>query len=96
VTVAALVVLAGRLPGHTEPGGDLRPSDAHADRLIRQHREFGLCLLPGESGSFDPLQQLGRRQRGIRCGGPGRSARPWGRRMGCTSLILGWRLDLLT
>ena len=59
VAVAALVVLAGRLPGHAKTGGDLRPPDAHADRLIYQHREFGIYLLPGESGSFDPLQHLG-------------------------------------
>jgi len=63
--MAALVVLAGRLPGHTETGGDLRPSDAHADRLIHQHRECGIRLLTGESGPFDPLQHLGWRQLGI-------------------------------
>jgi hypothetical protein len=63
--VAALVVLAGRLPGNAKASGDLRPSDAHADRLIHQRREFGICLLSAESGSFDPLQHLGRRQLGI-------------------------------
>jgi hypothetical protein len=64
VTMAAQVVLAGCLPGHPEPGGDLWPPDAQADRLIHQHREFGFCLLPGESGAFDPLQHLGWRQPG--------------------------------
>jgi hypothetical protein len=65
VTVAALVVLAGRLPSNAKPRGDLRPPDTHADRLVHQHREFGICLLAGESGSFDPLQYLGWRQLGI-------------------------------
>jgi hypothetical protein len=32
--MAALVVLAGRLPGHAQPGGDLRPPDAETDGLV--------------------------------------------------------------
>ena len=44
VTMAALVVLAGRLPGHAQPGGDLRPPDTEADSLVNEHREFCLCL----------------------------------------------------
>jgi hypothetical protein len=59
IAVAALVVLAGRLPRDAKAGGDLRPPDAHVNRLIHQHREFGLCLLPGKSGAFNPLQHLG-------------------------------------
>ncbi len=39
VAMAALVVLAGRLPGHAEPGGDLRPPDAQADTVVDEHRE---------------------------------------------------------
>ena len=65
IAVAALVVLAGRLPRDAKAGGDLRPADAHVDRLIHQHREFGIYLLPSESGAFDPLQYVGRRQSGI-------------------------------
>jgi hypothetical protein len=34
VTMAALVVLAGRLPGNAQPGGDFRPPDAEADSLV--------------------------------------------------------------
>ena len=34
VTVAALVVLAGCLPGHAELGGNLRPSDAQVYGLV--------------------------------------------------------------
>ena len=64
LAVAAQVVLAGCLPGHPEPGGDLRPPDAQADRLVHQHREFGFCLPPGESGAFDPRHYLGWRQLG--------------------------------
>jgi hypothetical protein len=37
VSVAALVVLARRLPGNSEPGGDLRPPDAQADGVVNQH-----------------------------------------------------------
>jgi hypothetical protein len=71
VAVATLVVLAGCLPRHPEPGGDIRPPDAHADCLIHEHREFGVCLFPHESGAFDPFEHLGRG----RLGGPLR--RPW-------------------
>ena len=59
VSVSALVVLTGCLPGNSEAGSDLRPSNAQADRLIDQRCEFGLCLVPAESGVFDPLQHLG-------------------------------------
>jgi hypothetical protein len=58
------VVLAGRLPGHPKPGSDIRPPNAHAYRLIHQHRELRLRLLPGQPGALDPLQHLGWRQPG--------------------------------
>jgi hypothetical protein len=35
-TMAALIVLAGRLPGHTQPGGDRWPPDAQANSLVDQ------------------------------------------------------------
>jgi hypothetical protein len=38
IAVAALVVLAGRLPGHSELGGDLRPPDTQAHGLFGEHR----------------------------------------------------------
>jgi hypothetical protein len=47
--VAALVVLAGRLPGHAEPGGDFWPPDARADGVVNERREPGLCRFPGAS-----------------------------------------------
>ena len=97
VSVSALVVLAGCLPGHPKPGGDLRPSNAHADRLIDQRYEFGLRLVPAESGAFDPLQHPSGEDSGEAGGaGPSDSARAWCRRPDCTCLALGWRLDLLT
>jgi hypothetical protein len=34
VAVAALVVLAGRLPGHPEPDGDLWPPNAQIDGMV--------------------------------------------------------------
>jgi hypothetical protein len=33
-TMTALIVLAGRLPGHTQPGCDLWPPDAQANSLV--------------------------------------------------------------
>jgi hypothetical protein len=33
-TMAALVLLSGRLSGHAQPGGDLRPPDALTDGLV--------------------------------------------------------------
>ncbi len=45
LTVAALVLLAGRLPGHAKLGGDLRPPDAQVYGMIDQRCEFRLGLL---------------------------------------------------
>ena len=38
LTVAALVVLAGRLPGHPKVVGDLWPADAQPDSLVDERR----------------------------------------------------------
>jgi hypothetical protein len=62
--MATLVVLAGRLPGHTQPGGDLEPADAQSDRLVDQDREFRRCLLLRTLGALNPLQHLGWGQAG--------------------------------
>ena len=64
VTMSALVVLSSCLPGHGKPSGDLRPSDAQADGMVDQHREFRLCLVSRETGMLDPLEYLGRGQPG--------------------------------
>jgi len=32
--MATLIVLTGRLSGHTQPGGDLWPPDAQANSLV--------------------------------------------------------------
>jgi hypothetical protein len=40
VAVSALIVLAGCLPGHFKPEGDLWPPDAQADGMLDEHREF--------------------------------------------------------
>ena len=58
IAVAALVVLAGRLPGHPESGRDLWPSDAQIDGLVDEHREFRLCLVSREPGVLDLLKHL--------------------------------------
>ena len=59
LTVSALVVLAGRLPGDPEPGGNLRPPDAQIDGMVYEHREFRLCLVPRVPGVLDLLKHLG-------------------------------------
>ena len=57
--MAALVVLAGCLPGHAQPIGDFGPADAQSDRLVDQSREFRRCLLLRSPGTLNPLQHLG-------------------------------------
>ena len=53
--MAALVVLTGRLPGHTEPGGDLGPPEAQANSLVNQLRECRFCSLLRNPGALDLL-----------------------------------------
>jgi hypothetical protein len=64
VAVSTLVVLAGRLPGHFEPDGDLWPPDSQADGMVDEHREFRLGFVPSEPGTLDPCKYLGCRQVG--------------------------------
>jgi len=72
VLVAALIVLAGCLPGHAKLGGDLRPSDAEADGVVDQRRKLSLCRLLRNPGAPDPLQHLGTRHPGNLLGLAGR------------------------
>ncbi len=58
--MAALVVLAGRLPGDPEPGGDLRPAKPELDGTVDQRCEFGFCPLLRDAGTPDPVQYLRR------------------------------------
>jgi hypothetical protein len=58
-TMAALVVLTGRLSGHTQPGGDLWPPDAQADSLVDQLRECRFCSPLRNPGALNLLQHLG-------------------------------------
>ena len=64
VAMAALVVLAGRLPCHSEPGRDLGPPDALVDGIVDERREFRLCLVPDVPGVLELLKHLGCRQVG--------------------------------
>jgi hypothetical protein len=64
VAVATLIALAGRLPGYAKLGGDLRPADAQAYRMVDQHREFRFCRIPRDLGTLNLLQDLGRRELG--------------------------------
>jgi hypothetical protein len=47
-------MLAGRLSGDTELGGDLGPPDAEFDGVVDQRCEFGLRLLLCNAGAGDP------------------------------------------
>ena len=58
IPVTALIMLAGRLSGDAELGGDSRPSDAEFDGVVDQRREFRLCLLLCNAGALHPLQYL--------------------------------------
>ncbi|GEM_PF-4997415 len=62
--MAALVVLAGRLPCHPESGRDLWPPDALIDSMVDEHREFRFCLVPREPSLLDLLKHLRCRQVG--------------------------------
>jgi hypothetical protein len=64
VAVATLVVLACRLPCHSEPGGDLWPPDALIDGTVDQRGEFRLCFVPDVPGVLDLLKRLGYRRVG--------------------------------
>jgi hypothetical protein len=57
--MATLVVLAGRLPGHTQPCSDPGPANAQPDRLVNQDCEFRRCLLLRTPGALNPIQHLG-------------------------------------
>jgi hypothetical protein len=53
--MATLVVLTGRLPGDTQPGGDLWPPDAQANSLVDQLRECRIRPLLCHPGALDLL-----------------------------------------
>ena len=61
IAVATLVVLACRLPGNSEPGGDLWPSNTLIDGVVDERREFRLCLVPRVPDVLDLLKRLGPR-----------------------------------
>ena len=57
--MAALLVLSGRLSGHTQPDGDLRPPDAQVNSLVDQFRERRFCPQLRSPGALDLFQYLG-------------------------------------
>lgn len=61
LAMAALVVLAGCLPGDAKLSRDFRPADAQADSMIDQRFQLCLCLLQGTMGGLDLLEDLGLR-----------------------------------
>jgi hypothetical protein len=89
ITMTALVLLAGRLPGHAKLSSDLRPSDAQVDSVVDQHCEFRLCLLLRDPGAPDSLQHLGGSHRRIPLRQDMRLRECLGLRPGCTCLALG-------
>jgi len=58
-SVAALVVLACRLPGDPESSGDLWPPDALINGMVDERRKFRLCLVSHVPGVLDLLKHLG-------------------------------------
>jgi hypothetical protein len=60
IAVAALVVLACRLPAHAEPVRNLRPADAQADRVIDEHGQLSLRFLMRHPDTSYPLYDLGK------------------------------------
>jgi hypothetical protein len=85
VAVPTPVLLPGRLPGNSEPIGNVWPPNAQAGRVIDQHCEFRICAVPSKPGTFDSFKQL-------RCRQPGEALRCW-RRCGCRLAPL-WLLGL--
>ena len=65
-TMTALIVLAGRLPGHTQPGCNLWPPDAQANSLVNQLRQRRFCFPLCNPGALDLLQHLDGRHPGSR------------------------------
>lgn len=59
LAMAALVMLAGCLPGDSELGGDLWPPDAQIDGMVDEHGEFRVCLVPHVPDVLDLLKHLG-------------------------------------
>jgi len=57
VAVAALVMLAGRLPADTQAPGGVGPPDPQADCVVDQQRQLGVQLVPLRPCPADPLQQ---------------------------------------
>ena len=64
VSVAALMMLARRLPCNPEPGSDLRPPDAQDDCVVNQHCQFCFRLVPRQPDALDLLKRLGCREWG--------------------------------
>ena len=56
--MAALIVLAGSLPGDPELSSNLWPADAEFDGVVDQRCKFGFCLLLRNAGAPDPFQHL--------------------------------------
>ena len=97
VSMAALVVLACRLPGDAEPGGDLRLPDGQVHGVVDERREFRLCLIPRVPSPLDLLKHLGAAEWVTRCAEPaGLAGACCDRRDGaCLILAPDRRFDLL-
>ena len=95
VSVAALVVLARRLPGNSKPGSDLRPPDAQDDCVVNQHCQFCFRLRASRASSI--CSSAWAADKGVtRCAGLAGSAGAWCCRPGrpCLTLGLDRRFDL--
>ena len=96
--MAALVLLAGCLPGHAKLRGDLRPPEALADGRFDELRQFCLGLVSLDPNLPDCSSSSATDSWVTRFEAPGWLAGAGSRRSGCAFLALGTglRLDLLT
>ena len=97
VAVPTAVLLPGRLPGNSEPIGNVWPPNAQAGRVIDQHCEFRLCAVPSKLARSIRSSSCGADSRARRCAAGVSSAVAW-RRSGCSGFTRGpgMRFDLLT
>ena len=60
IAVPTLIVLPGRLAGHSEAPGYVRPADLQCYRMVNERCHLGVEFLLVQPGPGDPLQHLRR------------------------------------
>lgn len=62
IAVPSVVLLAGRLPAHSQMPGDIGPPHPQPDRVVDQRGQLLPGLIPRDPGTGDLLQHLRRGQ----------------------------------